>query len=94
MLSREIRHVAHHLFDQIHRDSLTIGTVLKACELLAEAAERVEALEGAVLPPALTLPQARSGALDDLPEEKGVVRLDLWRRRAGAAAEPAPQTPA
>ncbi|MDD2867715.1 hypothetical protein [Neomegalonema sp.] len=90
MLSREIRHVASHLYDQIHRDSLTIGTVLKACELLAEAAERVEALEGAVLPPALTLPQARSGACEDFPEEGGVVRLDHWRQRARPRGAPSP----
>ncbi|MDD2870111.1 hypothetical protein [Neomegalonema sp.] len=92
MLSAEIRHAIDHLADLIRGDRLTVGAVVRAYDVLAEIAERVELLEGAVLPPALTIPEARLGASEETPE--GVVRLDRWRMRARSGGAPLPQTPA
>lgn len=86
MLSDEIRNVVAGLHAQILKDELTIETATLARDILRDVADRVELIEGLIVPEHLTMPET--------PRPDGnVVRFDPWRKRLAALSRPAPQTP-
>lgn len=86
MLSDEIRNVVSGLHEQILKGDLTIETATLARDILRDVADRVELIEGLIVPDHMTMPET--------PRLHGnVVRLDPWRKRLAAISHPAPQHP-
>lgn len=86
MLSEEIRSVVASLHAQIMNGDLTFETATLARDILRDVADRVELIEGLIVPDHMTMPET--------PKPHGnVVRLDPWRNRLAAIHRPAPQLP-
>jgi len=87
MLSGEIRAINFSLRDTSDKGDLTPEFLDLALDVLADVADRVELIEGLVVPASATLPEPPS-------EAGNVVRLDPWRKRLDAIQRPAPHHPA
>lgn len=86
MLSEEIRSVLASLSGQIDKGEASIETARRARDILRDVADRVELIEGLIVPDHMTLPDTQVPA-------RNVVRLDPWRKRLAALARPSPQSP-
>ncbi len=86
MLSEEIRSVVASLAGQIDKGAVSAETAARARDILRDVADRVELIEGLIVPDHMTLP-------DDCPPARNVVRLDPWRKRLAAIARPSSQSP-
>lgn len=86
MLSEEIRSVVASLSGQIDKGEASIETARRARDILRDVADRVELIEGLIVPDHMTLPETQVSA-------RNVVRLDPWRKRLAALARPSPQSP-
>lgn len=86
MLSEDIRSVVASLHGQILSGDLTVETATLARGILRDVADRVELIEGLIVPDHMAMPET--------PKLHGnVVRLDPWRARLAAIHQPAPQHP-